>query len=133
MNRAVVLGHDVPGWLRPPGCACIFWLNRSAGGALWTAQTSRARRPIEAGRDANGRQRDRHAERLGGPGQEADIELRQVGARFRANGCKYLLLIVDQHQGTVLIGPDTEISVHRSSHGGSGSRTPEGSRGPERV
>src|SRR6266516_4828563 len=25
---------------------------------------------------------------------------------------------LDQHEGAVLIGPDTEISVHRSSHGG---------------
>src|SRR6266480_5257402 len=72
-------------------------------------------RPIDAGRDADGGQHDGHVERLGGPGQEADIELHQVGLRFRANGRKYLLLIVDQHEGAVLIGPDTEISVHGCS------------------
>src|SRR5439155_23761266 len=78
----------------------------------------RGRRPIDAGRDADGGQHDRQVERLGGPGQEANVELRQGGARFRANGGKYLRLIVDQHQGAVLMGPDTEISVHRSSRGG---------------
>src|SRR2546427_4436449 len=72
-------------------------------------------RPVDARRDAHGGQHDRHVERLGGPGEEADVELRQGGARFRANGRKYLLLIVDQHEGAVLIGPDTEIFVHGCS------------------
>jgi hypothetical protein len=58
----------------------------------------RTRRPIDAGRDTDCGQHDRHVERLGGPRQEADIQFHKIGARFRANRLEYLILIVDQYQ-----------------------------------
>src|SRR5260370_26567460 len=50
-------------------------------------------------------------------------------------GFKYLLLIIDQHQGAVLIRPDTEIFVHRYFSLVSESAQPMASqdRGPPRV
>src|SRR5439155_2548150 len=69
--------------------------HRTASAVFGTAPAC-ASRSIAVRRDAHGGQHDGHVERLGSPGEEADIELRQGGARFRANGRKYLCLIVDQ-------------------------------------
>src|SRR5207245_4929901 len=60
-------------------------------------------RPVDARRDAHGGQHNGHVERLGGPGEEADIELRHGGARFRANGRKYLTLLIYKNQEAVFV------------------------------
>src|SRR5208282_1331861 len=40
------------------------------------------------------------------------MKLDHVGARLRANDLEHLVLIVDQHQGAVLSGPDTQLLHH---------------------
>ena len=67
------------------------------------------RRPVEAVSDAHGRENDRHVERLGGLGQQPGMELDQVGVRLRANDLDHLCLVIDQDQGAIVGGPDTQL------------------------
>jgi hypothetical protein len=75
--------------------------------AVELGEDRRERRPVEAEPDTYGREHDRHLERLGRPDKQPDMQLDEVGARLRANDLEHLLLIVDQHQGAVVCGPDT--------------------------
>jgi hypothetical protein len=47
--------------------------------------------------------------------QEPGVELDQVGVRFRANDLEHLVLRVDQDQGAIVIGADSQFLCHRLS------------------
>ena len=74
-------------------------------------QDRRERGAVEAALDTDRRKDYRHAERRGGLGQKPDMQLDQVRVRLRADDLEHLILIVDQHQGAVLGGPDTQVVV----------------------
>src|ERR1022692_2538290 len=63
--------------------------------AVKLGQDRRERRSVEAVLHAYCREDDRHAKRLGGPGQQPDMQLDQVGARFRSYDLEHLILVVD--------------------------------------
>jgi len=66
----------------------------------------RERGTVEAEPDAHCRQDDRHVERLGGLGQQPDMQFDEVGVRLRTNHLEHLVLVVDQHERAVLVRPD---------------------------
>jgi hypothetical protein len=86
----------------------VDWLD-----SVELGQDRRERGSVEADLHAHRRQDDRHAIRLGGLGQQPDMQLDQVGGRLRSDHLEHLILVIDQHEGAVLRLPDTQVLRHR--------------------